>query len=377
MSGVSMMRFVYVSDVYRQAWRTYVKNSFDQWEDWPEDFKEELKYKLEEEQHWLRQCSRPSTWFLNDQLGENEFVFNMSQKHGHGNKYEYTENLPRFTDILMNKAEKIADLDRPIDILYSGGIDSTAVLLALYAVCPKDQLNIIMGGGKSAIENYPWMWENIIQNLNHTFTDNLKGAADPSTRVFTTGSEADRLFGADGYTMVMKDAHRDPDSKYGYTLKKGTKPTTDEEENWQWNQDRWWLLTRHTYLTQSFRFLENIACEKMDMENYQPMFFDKQVQQFAINLHIEKQHKWYNSGDLADNERYKKGKMWIRDFVYEMNGDREYAYEMGKTMMSPNVQWQYNFPLPPNLNVLAITEDGTVVNRHNIMNYMKREALTI
>ena len=113
------------------------------------------------------------------------------------------------------------------------------------------------------------------------------------------------------------------------------------------------------------------------MENYQPLFFDKQIQQFAINIHINKEHAWYNSGDLADNERYKKGKMWIRDFVYEMNGDQEYAYEMGKTMMSPNVQWQYNFPLSPNLNVLAITEDGTIVNKSNIMDYMKKEALTI
>jgi len=45
--------------------------------------------------------------------------------------------------------------------------------------------------------------------------------------------------------------------------------------------------------------------------------------------------------------------------------------------MSPTVQWQYNFPLSPNLNVLAITEDGTIVNKSNIMDYMKKEALTI
>ena len=372
-----MIKFVYVSNEYRQAWRTYVEDKNDQWETWSDDFKEELEFKFDEERHWLKKCSRPTTWFLNDQLGENQFVFNMSQKHGHGNTYEYTENLPSFTDILMNKAENIAKLDRPIDVLYSGGIDSTAVLLALYAVCPKDQLHVIMGGGNSAVENYPWMWSNVIAHLSHEFTDNLKGAADPSTRVFVTGNEADRLFGADGYTMVMKDAQRDLDSKYGYSLKKGIKPTTDEKENWQWNWDRWWLLTRHTYLTQSFRFLENITCDKMDMENYQPLFFDKQIQQFAINIHINKEHAWYNSGDLADNERYKRGKMWIRDFVYEMNGDQEYAYEMGKTMMSPTVQWQYNFPLSPNLNVLAITEDGTIVNKSNIMDYMKKEALTI
>ena len=103
MNGVSMMRFVYISEDYRLAWQIYVEDKFDHWEDWSDDFKEELNFKFKEEQHWIRLCSRPSTWFLNDQLGEHEFVFNMSQKHGHDNKYEYTENLPRFKDILMNK----------------------------------------------------------------------------------------------------------------------------------------------------------------------------------------------------------------------------------------------------------------------------------
>ena len=50
-----MMRFVYVSDEYRQAWRTYVEDKNDQWETWPDDFKEELKFKLEEERRRERE----------------------------------------------------------------------------------------------------------------------------------------------------------------------------------------------------------------------------------------------------------------------------------------------------------------------------------
>ena len=34
-------------------------------------------------------------------------------------------------------------------------------------------------------------------------------------------------------------------------------------------------------------------------------------------------------------------------------------------------------PLPTNFNVLAITDDGTVVNRRNLMDYMNPDSLTI
>jgi hypothetical protein len=45
--------------------------------------------------------------------------------------------------------------------------------------------------------------------------------------------------------------------------------------------------------------------------------------------------------------------------------------------MRADVQYEHSVPLSSNFNVLAITEDGTVVNRHNIMDYMNKEALTI
>ena len=45
--------------------------------------------------------------------------------------------------------------------------------------------------------------------------------------------------------------------------------------------------------------------------------------------------------------------------------------------MRPEVQHQHTIPLPLDFNVLAITDDGTIVNRKNIMQYMNRECLTI
>jgi len=360
-----MIKFLMIKGTYRRAWQSYLKN-------FSGEFKREFKRKIDEEQYYLRQYARPRYWWLNDQLGINKFAFNMSRKHFNGsdNKYEYTNNLPPLKDILLERALKISNMGKKIQLLYSGGIDSTALILAFYEVCPKDQLEIIMAGGEElAPKNNPKIFKDIIQHLDYRFTDSLFSASDLSQYVYTTGCEADRLFGADGYTIMMQNAQRDGSD---YKIDVDLEPTTDSPENWQWNWDRWWGITRHTYLTQSFRLLGDIRQAKIDIENYQPLFFDKRVQQFAINLHIDKEHKWYNSGNEANQDRYKKGKIWIRDFIFEMNGDSEYAYGCGKTRTPPKV-----FGAPPELNVFAITEDGTVVNRKNLAEYMTADCVTI
>jgi len=374
-----MTKFVYINNDYRNAWWTYIRNEHGQFDsNYDKNFLEEFEFKLDEEKHFLTKYSRPYSWFLNDQLSENEFVFNMSQEHAPKVKYEYTNNLPSLKDILLERALEISKKGKEIQLFYSGGIDSVAVLLAFYEVCPKDQLHIIMGGGELVINNYPKIFEEVIKNLNYEFTDNLFGIADPSKYIFTTGSESDRLFGADGFTLIMGRAKRDPDSKYGYVSNVSDTPNTDDPKNDEWNWERWWGITRHTYLTQSFRLLQNISCDKMDMENYQPLFFDKRVQQFSINLHINKEFKWYNSGRGADLKRYQEGKIWVRDFIYDMYGDKDYAYHGGKTLnYYHQIQYHYKKPFPPQFNVLAITEDGTIVNRDNVMNYLTGKELTI
>ena len=42
-----------------------------------------------------------------------------------------------------------------------------------------------------------------------------------------------------------------------------------------------------------------------------------------------------------------------------------------------SVQKEILSPLPNNFNVLAITDDGTVVNKNNIMSYLDTKYLTI
>ena len=67
--------------------------------------------------------------------------------------------------------------------------------------------------------------------------------------------------------------------------------------------------------------------------------------------------------------------MELRNFVARW--DKEFAYTVVKTEMLFSIQKEMILPLPTNYNVLAITEDGVVVNRKNIMEYMSTDFLTI
>ena len=114
-----MTKFFYINDDYRNAWWTYIRNEHRQFDcNYDKDFLEEFEFKLDEEKVYLNKYSRPHNWFLNDMLGENEFVFNMSRKHFPDVKYEYTENLPSFKDILLERALEISKKGKQIQIFY-------------------------------------------------------------------------------------------------------------------------------------------------------------------------------------------------------------------------------------------------------------------
>lgn len=354
-----MTKFVYVSNDYRNAWINYINNYDKMWKDFDDNFKSDFKYKLKEEEHFLKENTRPTNWYLNDKLGDSQWLFNMDTFHYPRVYYEYTENLPSFEDIMMERAIEMRDMGKKIEILYSGGIDSVAIVYALREVCPPDQLHIIMGD-ESPVEIYPEGYKKMVGHLSYEFSlGNLYGVANPNKHLFTTGCEADRLFGSTGY----------PHGRY-YNEDKYTKTNTE----WQYNQDKWWGITRNTLLTQSFRMLQNISCEKINLNNYQPFFLSPKIERYAINMHIEKKMVWHTNW-FGEDDHFLKAKMCIRDFIAKW--DKDYAYSMIKTNMKPEVQKQNTLPITHNFNVLAITSDGTVVNRHNIMEYMNEDCLTI
>ena len=148
------------------------------------------------------------------------------------------------------------------------------------------------------------------------------------------------------------------------------------EEDTEWNYDMWWTITRYTFITQSFRLMQNITCDKIDLNNYQPFFRDPDIHKWSINQHYNRNMIWYSHGPRSPVEQFMRAKMMLRDFIAQW--DENYAYNKGKTrLMEQQAQKEFFSPLPNDFNVKAITDDGTIVTKHNILDFMHEGCLVI
>jgi len=381
----NLIKFVYVSDDFRRAFDKVVKGAprKDQygWPEFDKDFKVDYKSAREREEFMIQYCHRPKSSYISDALGVDEYVWNMDnmKKYYPVIDYQYYPEVENadFNDLMINRAEELRDMDRVIEVFYSGGIDSAAMLFALREVCPRDQLHII-AGGVPVIDHYPKLWDDYISKGPYTLDEdgNIYGQAHPDRCVYTSGCEADRLFGSVGYPPQVDDAIRDPNKPLGYAIDPRKKPNLDDPEHAEWNYEMWWTITRYTFITQSFRFLQNIDCKKINLRNYQPFFRDADIHKWAINQHYNRNMFWYNHSPRSDPERFQKAKKMLRDFIAQW--DKDYAYGKGKTrLMEGRAQKEFFSPLPNDFRVKAITNDGTIVDKHNIMDYIVPEALSL
>jgi len=326
--------FLFFSSNYRKT----VFNEYSSNKEWLQNHLRDTEF--------VEFIGRPPHWYVNDLLGENEFSFKMKNDHFPNIKLEYYPSVDKISadDLFMNRAQDISDMGKEIDLFYSGGLDSAVILTALLEVCPKDQLNIIMGTDYP-LRCWPYMAERI-KDYNCRIVEPLElfSQAQIDKNIFTTGCEADRLFGSTGFPK-----HGD---------KKAPHWNDDEEENYK----RWWPITRYTYLTQSWRFLQDIKVSKVDLDNYQPFFFAPDMLKYAINRNIEKRIVWH-SDFHGNKEDFLKAKMELRDFIAKHTGDSEYAYNIGKTLMfyRPPERWKsYGY------GVEAVYGDGTVIHTEDL-----------
>ena len=379
------IKYVYISDDFRRAMDKIVKGAPRKgqygWPEFDKDFKLGYKAAREREEFMIQYCHRPKSSYISDALGEDEYVWNMDNmtKYYPVIDYKYYPEMENenFNELMIRRAKELRNMDRVIEVFYSGGIDSAAMLFALKEVCPRDQLHII-SGGEAVIAHYPKLWKEYIEPGPHTLdmTGNIYGMAKPDIHVYTSGCEADRLFGSVGYPPQVDAAVRDPTKTLGYRIDPFKKPDLDQKKHEEWNYHMWWTITRYTFITQSFRFLQNIEANKINLRNYQPFFRDPAIHKWAINQHFSRKMYWYNHSPRSDPLRFQKAKMMLRDFIAQF--DKEYAYAIGKTrLMEGKAQKEFYSPLPNDFRVKAITDDGTIVHKDNIMPYLDRHSLCI
>lgn len=109
-----------------------------------------------------------------------------------------------FSDICLEQANEILLRDLPINIYWSGGIDSTVLLIALVQVASDinrtDQLSVRLQ--PDAIDEYPLFYEKYIKKMNYKILDNISFRRDVNfdDQIVVTGECGDQLF---GHTILM------------------------------------------------------------------------------------------------------------------------------------------------------------------------------
>jgi hypothetical protein len=99
-----------------------------------------------------------------------------------------------FNDICFERAQEIVDLGQPISVMWSGGIDSTAVLTTLMQVALPEQITVLFE--PRSLKEYPWFFENHIKGkLKYKILDqHIHRYEQSPNEILVTGNPGDLLF---------------------------------------------------------------------------------------------------------------------------------------------------------------------------------------
>lgn len=108
----------------------------------------------------INQCFSANPWgMLHDISNHVTHPFNIKTK----NSYQYSQQTKSFGEICIDTAVKISNMtDRPIAVLWSGGIDSTSALVALMQTVALDKITVVCN--RASIDEFPSFYEQKIKN---------------------------------------------------------------------------------------------------------------------------------------------------------------------------------------------------------------------
>jgi hypothetical protein len=293
---------------------------------------------------------------LIDRMGEDEFTFNTNTPLI---KWVPFQEYPKrsFANCMFETAQNIADTGKTIDFFWSGGLDSNAALLAFNELGLEKQLHVIMGGKLES----PDLFEKIVKGrMNYTWDETssknvLFSIAQPDKHISCSGSEADPQFGAKG--------------------------TPDTEGNSLENSFGCWENKRRYYSSHNtWGMAVNYSGDWVDINNYMPFYMHESIEKWLCNhviagdmvyYHLENNDDWGNdwlkTGESlitsSGQQHYKKCKMPLRNFIYDITKDKNLSYEMGKNLST------IRCPKEKPYNVLAITGEGNIINKNNFNDY--------
>ena len=312
---------------------------------------------------------------LMDRKHETQFMYNTKFDH----EWIPYEEHPKqsFTDCMFDAAKSVADEGKTIDLFYSGGLDSNAMLIAFNELGLHKQLRVIMGGSPES----PELFDKLIKGrIDYVFADpntqtETYSLAKPDEHVWTAGIEADFMFGGTNLFSIdidIKDYMR------------------------SWNFKR-----RYNWSNRLFRMIGNCNLNWVDIRNHKSFFTHPSIEKFAVKHTLSGEMVFYNLADsgwdnsgqpglaqwlrtvgLGDKhsknqKHYLTCKMPIRDFVYNFTKDKTISYDAPKVISIFRMKFDKSSDpsvthikkLMPESRNIAITGEGVVITRDNFSDY--------
>jgi hypothetical protein len=229
-----------------------------------------------------------------------------------------------FEDICFSRATEIYNMsvlqDKQLCVLWSGGIDSTVVLISLLQLTPKVKVLLT----KKSIQEYPEFYEKCVKNLDCTFIDSdfIDGVKKTlKNNVVVTGEIADQLFGTDKY-FQCKDKLQDNwdtivDKKFLYLLEPYVCKSPQKIKSVK--DFLWWV--NYTLKYQHVCFRIPIHINKAILDKNLLHFFDSQDwNDWAVSTPTEE--KFFGTD-------FKNYKQIAKNYIYKYTKDQD--YKLNKT----------------------------------------------
>lgn len=244
-------------------------------------------------------------------------------------------NGERFTipELCLARAKEIVEAanGRRIHVSWSGGIDSTSVLLALLEVVSPDDITVLMN--EKSIAEYPWMYETIIKDkmqivdlpehrIEATLNDIILAGG-----IIVTGEIGDQMFGSikfmdyedqndlmKPWTAVLDGVSDNTKAMYQKLADACPVPMTTVKMFW------WWFNYVMKYQGVQLRMCLRSPDAKIN-ENVFHFFDSKGFNDWC--LYTPQEERFPGTDPLA----YKKP---LKDYILSQTGDAEYFRTKGK-----------------------------------------------
>lgn len=253
-----------------------------------------------------------------------------------------------YEDCCNNRAIELLSMvkaiNKPIIVLYSGGIDSTLILVSLMKNCPQNQLRqwvTVALTADSIVENPNFYYDYIRKNFNIISSDTIGSYFDQSSLI-VSGEYNDQIFGSDilgsMYREKFYDKINEPYSKdiiTAWFVSRGMSP--DAADLWFELVDKqiktraecevttnfhffWWINFCFKWQSVYFRLLARVD---VNMRHYITENFVRQYfHHFYSTTDFQQWSMLNHHRKLVDN--WQSYKTEAKQIIYEFNRDSDY-----------------------------------------------------